>query len=73
MVQLAHCQKGKEICRVVNPQNITSPYGFLKPAYSPSIGGSKPQQAQGDRGNNYYGKKFAKSNDGNPFVRRHGQ
>tara|TARA_B110000211_G_scaffold226565_1_gene280273 strand:- start:348 stop:770 length:423 start_codon:yes stop_codon:yes gene_type:complete len=70
MVQLAHCQKGKEVCRVVNPQSITSPYSFLKPTYGPSIGGGKPQQAQGNRGGNYYGKKFAKGNDGSPFVRR---
>ena len=71
MVQLAHCQKGKEVCRVVNPQSLTSPYGFLKPTYNPSIGGNKPQQAQGNSGSgNYYGKKYAKGNNGNPFVQR---
>lgn len=34
MVQLAHCQTGKEVCRAVTPQSISSPYSYLKPRSS---------------------------------------
>ena len=69
MVQLSNWQKGKEVCRVVTPQTLTSPYRFLKPPTYLAGSGSK-YQAQGGRGyGQSYGNKFGKGNDGASFRR----